>query len=137
MLIKSIYNWVSCLLCTVVWNALKFQGKKLRLKNPLLFPSKSEGIYLQILMESACKKWLLNALIIWFNYLQKVNAKCPQISDGKIFFWSFKIRIKSYLSKSQNFFFIRNLRALCIYFLQVLESEYEGIQKIEGITFCR
>ena len=32
------------------------KGKKLRLKNILLLPSESEGIYLQILMESTCKK---------------------------------------------------------------------------------
>ena len=39
----------------------------------------------------------VNALIFWFKYLQKVNAKCPQISDekdkffyiDKYFFFSF------------------------------------------------
>ena len=47
-----------------------------------------------------------------FKYLQKVNAKCPQISDEKKSFvsltnnfWSFKKRIKSYLSMEQNLFF--------------------------------
>ena len=44
-----------------------YRGKKLRLKNILLFPSKSEGI--------TCR--------FWWMYLQKVKAKCPQISDEK------------------------------------------------------
>ena len=30
--------------CTVVWNALKLEGKKLRLKNILLLPSKYNGV---------------------------------------------------------------------------------------------
>ena len=29
-------------------------------------------------------------------------------------------------------FFIRNLRAFCIYFLQVIRSEYEGNFKLDG-----
>ena len=50
-----------------------------------------------------CRQYLqnLNALIFWFKYLQKVNAKCPQISDEKKSFapltnnfWSFKKREK-------------------------------------------
>ena len=44
-----------------------YRGKNLRLKNILFFPSKSEGI--------TCR--------FWWKYLQKVNAKCPQICDIK------------------------------------------------------
>ena len=44
-----------------------YRGKKLRLKNILFFPSKSEGI--------TCR--------FWWKYLQKVNAKRPQICDEK------------------------------------------------------
>ena len=44
-----------------------YRGKKLRLKNILFFPSKSEGITLKF----------------WWKYLQKVNAKRPQICDEK------------------------------------------------------
>ena len=67
----------------------------------------------------------LNALIFWFKYLQKVNAKWPQISDEKKSFasltndfWSIKKLIKKYLSMEQNlcFFFIRNLRAFHLLF---------------------
>ena len=66
-----------------------YRGKKLRLKNILFFPSKSEGITLKF----------------WWKYLQKVNANRPQICDEKLLF------------------FIRNLRAFCIHFLQILPSE--------------
>ena len=70
-----------------------------------------------------------------FKYLQKVNAKCPQISDEKNGFasstnnfWSFKKQIKKYLSMEQNLcFFSSEIWGHCIYFLQVLKSEYEGI----------
>ena len=44
-----------------------YRGKKLCLKNILFFPSKSEGI--------TCR--------FWWKYLQKVNAKRPQICDEK------------------------------------------------------
>ena len=70
-----------------------------------------------------CRQYLqnLNALIFWFNYLQKVNAMPSDFWWKKIFFasltnifWSFKKRIKKYSSMEQNLFvfFIRNLRAL-------------------------
>ena len=76
-----------------------------------------------------------------------MNAKCPQISDEKKSFalltknfGYFKIRIKSYLSKWQTFFH----QKFCIYFLQALKSEYEGIYLLQALsirmrvfTFCR
>ena len=43
---KTIYTYTY----TVVWNALKLEGKKLRLKNILLLPSKYNGKYLQKVM---------------------------------------------------------------------------------------
>ena len=62
---------------------------------------------------STCKKKMQNAL----TFLMKKKSFAPLTNN----FWSFKIRIKSYLSEGQkNFFFIRNLRAFCIYFLQVI-----------------
>ena len=50
-----------------------------------------------------------------FEYLQKVNAKCPQISDEKLMF--FIRNLRAFCIQ----FFIRNLRAFCIHFLQVLK----------------
>ena len=69
-----------------------------------------------------------------FNYLQKVNAKCPQIPDEKTKFCSVDKKILSFFLKHQKlfvkeaklFFFIRNLRAFCIYFLQVLKIRIWG-----------
>ena len=64
--------------------------------------------------------WFLKRFLIfqiWGYYLQKVNAKCPQISDEKDKFFSID---KDFFSL---FFFIRNLRAFCIYFLQVLPAK--------------
>ena len=98
----------------------------------VFFSSKLDGI-----KKYFCRQYLqnLNALIFWFKYLQKVNAKCPQISDEKKSFasltnnfWSFKKQIKKYLSMEQNLcFFSSEIWGHCIYFLQVLKSEYEGI----------
>jgi hypothetical protein len=82
-----------------------------------------------------------------FNYLQKVNGKCPQISDEKKSFaswtnnfWSVKIRIKSNLSMEQNLLFSAGI-ACKIYLLMpsnfdeknalwlwlILPSENDGI----------
>ena len=70
-----------------------------------------------------CRQYLqnLNALIFWFNYLQKVNAM-PSDFWWKIFFasltnsfWSFKKRIKNFHQQNL-YFFIRNLRALHLFF---------------------
>ena len=80
--------------------------------------------------------WFLKRFLIfqiWGYYLQKVNAKCPQISDEKdkfffplinIFSSFFKKDQKSFLKEAKLFFFIRNLRAFCIYFLQVLPAKF-------------
>ena len=56
--------------CTLLLNEgipRAYRGKKLRLKNILFFPSKYEGI--------TCR--------FWWKYLQKMNAKRPQICDEK------------------------------------------------------
>ena len=78
--------------------------------------------------------WFLKRFLIfqiWGYYLQKVNAKCPQISDEKDKFFSidkyfFSLFLKDqklFLKETKLFFFIRNLRAFCIYFLQVLPAK--------------
>ena len=47
-------------------------------------------------------------------------------------FWSFKKQIKKYLSMEQNLcFFSSEIWGHCIYFLQVLISEYEGIYNLQ------
>ena len=78
-----------------------------------------------------------------FNYLQKVNAKCPQIPDEKTKFCSVDKKILSFFFKHQKlfvkeaklFFFIRNLRAFCIYFLQVLKIRIWGHLPSAGIAW--
>ena len=78
-----------------------------------------------------------------FNYLQKVNAKCPQIPDEKTKFCSVDKNFLSFFLKHQKlfvkeaklFFFIRNLRAFCIYFLQVLKIRIWGHLLFAGIAF--
>ena len=73
------------------------------------------------------------------KYLQKVNAKCPQISDEKKFFlplWqiTFKIRIKSYLKREKTFIFHQKSEG-------ILHSLFEGTWiRIWGhseFIFCR
>ena len=124
--IDKMFFWKSCASShTVVkWGHLKalFKGKNFVWKIYQNFP-----LNLRVLPAEG------NTLRFWWKYLQKVNAKRPQISDEKEKFFLFdKIRIKSYLSKRKKLtFLIRNLRAFCIHFLQVLLSESEGI------TFCR
>ena len=57
------------------------------------------------------------------NALRFLMKKTSFFSIDNFFFLFFQ-RVKSYLSKRQNsFFFIRNLRAFCIYFLQVLPAK--------------
>jgi hypothetical protein len=77
-----------------------------------------------------------------FNYLQKVNAKCPQIPDeknkfcsiDKIFFILFLKHQKLFVKEAKLFFFIRNLRAFCIYFLQVHKIRIWGHLPFAGIA---
>ena len=77
-----------------------------------------------------------------FNYLQKVNAKCPQIPDEKTKFCPVDKKFLSFFLKHQKlfvkeaklFFFIRNLRAFCIYFLQVLKIRIWGHLLFAGIA---
>ena len=67
-----------------------------------------------------CRQYLqnLNALIFWFKYLQKVNAKCPQISDGKDnFFLHWSIFFSLFL-KDQKLF----LRDKTLFFHQKSEG---------------
>ena len=63
------------------------KGKKLRLKIPRVLPSIFElFLVFQIWGQNTIGGQYLqniNALKFWFKYLQKVNAKCPQISDEK------------------------------------------------------
>ena len=42
-------------------------------------------------------------------------------------FWSFKKIEKNIFINWKKTFFIRNLKAFCIYFLQVIKSEFDGI----------
>ena len=71
--VESIYSYQLCVQYksgTLLLNEgilRAYRGKKLRLKNILFFPSKSEGI--------TCR--------FWWKYLQKVNADRPQICDEK------------------------------------------------------
>ena len=78
--------------------------------------------------------WFLKRFLIfqiWGYYLQKVNAKCPQISDEKDKFFSiddffslfFFKGSKAISQREKTFFFIKKLRASCIYFLQVLPAK--------------
>ena len=77
-----------------------------------------------------------------FKYLQKMNAKCPYISDEKKSFapltnnfWSFKIRIKSYLSKRKNFYFSSKIWGRFAFtFGRYLTSEYEGIYLLQVLS---
>ena len=63
-----------------------------------------------------------------FNYLQKVNAKCPQIPDEKTKFCLVDKSIKSYLSKRRNSFFSSEIWGhFAFTFCRYLKSEYEGI----------
>ena len=78
-----------------------------------------------------------------FKYLQKVNAKCPQISDEKKGsfaslsnnFWSLEIRIKIYPSREQNFVFSFELWGYFAFiFCRYLKSEYEGIYLLQVLS---
>ena len=68
-----------------ILRALK--GKKIRLKNPMVLPLIFELILVIRIwgQNTIGGQYLqnLNALIFWFKYQQKVNAKCLQISDEK------------------------------------------------------
>ena len=85
-----------------------------------------------------CRQYLqnFNALIFWFHYLQKVNAmpsdfwlKKKSFASLANNFWSFKKRIKKKFINGAKlvFFFSSEIWGHCIYFLQVLISEYVGI----------
>ena len=87
----------------------------------------AEGKCPHILILITSKKWMQNAL----RFPIRKKGFAPLTNN----FWSFKIRIKRYLSKRQNFFFfIRNLRAFCIYFLQVLKIRIWGHLPSAGIA---
>ena len=84
-----------------------------------------------------------NALILWFFYMQKINEKCPQISDEKKTSYApliknFLIIIlknqKLFVKGAKTFFFIRNLKTFCIYFLQVLKIRIWGHLHSAGIA---
>ena len=77
----------------------------------------------------------INALIFWFNYLQKVNAmpsdfwwKKKVLPLWQITFDPSKNGLKKiFINGAKLVFFSPEIWGHCIYFLQVLISEYEGI----------
>ena len=124
-------NFVSKIYCYCPWflkRFIHFSLSNLRVEYNLraIFRTLPSNLNLPLISEE------ILIFQIWGYCLQKVNAKCPQISNEKdkfffplikIFFSLFLKRIKSYFSKRQNScFFIRNLRAFCIYFLQAIPS---------------
>ena len=107
------------------------QGIALRIQW-YFFSSKLDGI-----KKYFCRQYLqnLNALIFWFKYLQKVNAmpsdfwwKKKVLPLWQITFDPLKNGLKNIHQWSKTcFFFSSEIWGHCIYFLQVLISEYEGI----------
>ena len=98
-----------------------------------------------------CRQYLqnLNALIFWFNYLQKVNAmpsdfwwkKYKFCSIDEYFLICFLKDQKLFVKEAKLLFFSLEIWGHCIYFLQVLKSEYEGIYILQvlpakSISWC-
>ena len=85
-----------------------------------------------------CRQYLqnLNALIFWFNYLQKVNAM-PSDFWWKFFFvsstnnfWSFKKRIKNFHQQNL-YFFHQKSEGIAFIFCRYL------YQNMRAFIFCR
>ena len=128
--------------CTLLLNegiprALK--GKKLRLKIPRVLPSIFElFLVFQIWGQNTIGGQYLqniNALIFWYKYLQKVNAmpsdfwwkKKQVLPHWWIFFLIRFLKDQKLFVKEAKLFFSSEIWGHCIYFLQVIKSEYEGI----------
>ena len=102
------------------------KGKKLRLKIPRVLPSIFElFLVFQIWEQKTIGRQYLqniNALILWFKYLQKVNAMPSDFwwKKYKFCWWKLLIRFlkdqKLFVKEANFFFFIRNLRALHLLF---------------------
>ena len=115
------------------------KGKKLRLKIPRVLPSIFElFLVFQIWGQNTIGGQYLqniNALIFWFKYLQKINAmpsdfwwkKIQVLLHWWIFFNPFFKGSKAICQRGKNIFFSSEIWGHCIYFLQVLKSEYEGM----------
>ena len=112
------------------------KGKKLRLKIPRVLPLFFElFLVFQIWGQNTIGGQYLqkiNALIFWYKYLQKINAMPSDFwwKKYKFCWWKFLIRFL----KDQKLFvkeakknFSSEIWGHCIYFLQVIKSEYEGI----------
>ena len=112
------------------------EGKKLRLKIPRVLPSIFElFLVFQIWGQNTIGgQYMQNidALIFWYKYLQKVNAMPSDFwwknykfcSIDAYFLILFFKGSKVICQRGKTFFFIRNLRAFCIYFLQVLPAKF-------------
>ena len=127
------------------------KGKKLCLKIPRVLPSIFELLLVfQIWGQSTIGGQYLqniNALIFWFKYLQKINAmpsdfwwKKIQVLPMKIFN-PFLKGSKVICQRGKILFFSLEIWGHCIYFLQVLKSEYEGIYILQvlpakSISWC-
>ena len=66
------------------------------------------------------------------NALRFQMKKTSFFSIDKYFLSLFLKNQKLFLKETKLFFYIRNLRAFCIYFLQVLPSKSEGILPLDG-----
>ena len=130
------FNKRTLLLNEGIPRALK--GKKLRLKIPRVLPSIFElFLVFQIWGQNTIGGQYLqniNALIFWYKYLQKVNAMPSDFWWKKNKFCSideyFLIRFlkdQKLFVKEAKLFFSSEIWGHCIYFLQVIKSEYEGI----------
>ena len=113
--------------------------KKLRLKIPRVLPSIFElFLVFQIWGQNTIGGQYLqniNALIFWYKYLQKVNAMPSDFwwkktnkfcSIDEYFLIRFQKDQKLFVKEAKNFF-SSEIWGHCIYFLQVIKSEYEGI----------
>ena len=121
------------------------QGIALRIQW-YFFSSKLDGI-----KKYFCRQYLqnLNALIFWFKYLQKVNAmpsdfwwkKYKFCSIDEYFLICFLKDKKLFVKEAKLLFFSLEIWGHCIYVLQVLKSEYEGIYILQvlpakSISWC-
>ena len=111
------------------------EGKKLRLKIPRVLPSIFElFLVFQIWGQNTIGgQYMQN--IFWYKYLQKENAmpsdfwwkKTKFCSIDAYFLILFFKGSKVICQRGKTFFFHQKSEGHCIYFLQVLKSEYEGI----------
>ena len=102
----------------------------------VFFSSKLDGI-----KKYFCRQYLqnLNALIFWFKYLQKVNVmpsdfwwkKKQVLPHWWIFFDPFFKGSKDICQRGKTLFFSSEIWGHCIYILQVIKSEDEGIQILQ------